>query len=312
MSEKMSFKQLFQSSLKSKDTEEWLDIYFNRPVGLCIALLGKRFDVHPNTVTIISIFLGMAAAWMFYYPDLTHNMVGVLCLMVANFCDSADGQLARLTGKKTLLGRVLDGFAGDVWFFCIYFSLCMRMMHHETPFLDGVSGYTIWLLAYVAGIMCHSPQAAMADYYRQIHLFFLFNKGNDELNTSQQMREKYQQLPRKERLARIFYYFYGDYCSNQERRTPKFQQFFKNFSQHREDADVTAVREMFLEGSRPLMKYTNILTFNTRAICLYIACLVNMPWIYFLFEILVLTPLYIYMQRRHERLCVRCTARMNA
>ena len=62
----MSFKQLFQSSLKSKDTEEWLDIYFNRPVGLCIALLGKRFDIHPNTVTIISIFLGMAAAWMFY------------------------------------------------------------------------------------------------------------------------------------------------------------------------------------------------------------------------------------------------------
>ena len=66
--------------------------------------------------------------------------------------------------------------------------------------------------------------------------------------------------------------------------------------------DLPLVRDRFLEGSRPLMKYTNLLTFNTRAICLYITCLLNCPWAYFLFEIIVLTVLYVHMHRRHELL----------
>ena len=51
------------------------------------------------------------------------------------------------------------------------------------------------------------------------------------------------------------------------------------------------------------MKYTNLLTFNSRAICLYITCLLNCPWVYLLFEILVLTVLYVHMHSRHEHLC---------
>ena len=41
------------------------------------------------------------------------------------------------------------------------------------------------------------------------------------------------------------------------------------------------------------MKYTNILTFNTRAIALYISLLIGEPWLYFVFEIIVMTS-YLY------------------
>ena len=34
-----------------------------------------------------------------------------------------------MTGKKSLLGRILDGFAGDVWFFSIYFFISLRLTH---------------------------------------------------------------------------------------------------------------------------------------------------------------------------------------
>ena len=43
--------------MKSKDTEEWLDVHFTRPIGLFFALIWERLGVHPNTITIISIFL---------------------------------------------------------------------------------------------------------------------------------------------------------------------------------------------------------------------------------------------------------------
>lgn len=63
------------------------------------------------------------------------------------------------------------------------------------------------------------------------------------------------------------------------------------------------IKKEFLDGSRPLMKYTNILTFNTRAICIYVTCLLNCPWIYMLIEITLMNILYIYMHKKHESLC---------
>ena len=51
------------------------------------------------------------------------------------------------------------------------------------------------------------------------------------------------------------------------------------------------------------MKYTNILTFNTRAIALYISCLIDMPWLYLLFELTVMMAIYIYMGHKHEKDC---------
>lgn len=100
-------------------------------------------------------------------------------------------------------------------------------------------------------------------------------------------------------LKRLFYLNYTSYCRSQERRTPAFQKFFQRFKSHPDNT----VRQQFLEGSRPLMPYTNILTFNTRAICLYVTCLLNCPWLYFIFEITVLQLIYIYMHQRHEKLC---------
>lgn len=87
---------------------------------------------------------------MFYYPDMKHTLIGILLLMWANHYDSADGQLARLTGQKTQWGRMLDGFAGDIWFFTIYAAICLRLMDQPMPFHigDGMHwGIFIWILA---------------------------------------------------------------------------------------------------------------------------------------------------------------------
>ena len=53
-------KKGMEASFKSMDTEEFLDIYFNRPIGYAWALFFNKFGVHPNVVTILSIILGIA------------------------------------------------------------------------------------------------------------------------------------------------------------------------------------------------------------------------------------------------------------
>ena len=62
-------------------------------------------------------------------------------------------------------------------------------------------------------------------------------------------------------------------------------------------------RDAFRAKSLPLMKYTNMLSFNTRVFALFAALFIGMPWLYFAFELTVLNIMLVYMVMRHERIC---------
>lgn len=306
MSEQIKNNSL-QATFKSQDTEEWLDIHFTRPLGLLWARFFNHFDIHPNVVTILSIILGAAAGVMFYYPDLTHTLMGIFLLVWANLYDSADGQLARMAGKKTRWGRILDGFAGDVWFFTIYAAICLRLQEQPIPGTDEPWGVWIWLMAAVSGLICHGKQCQLADYYRNIHLYFIKGKSGSELDRFDALRKEFHSLSwSKDGVWKLFLYFYGNYTRSQEQMTPAFQRFRAALSERYAGSELSdALRADFRKGSLPLMKYANILTFNTRAIVLYLSLLAGHPWFYFAFELVVMNILFLYMHNRHEALCRR-------
>lgn len=283
-----------EATLKSADTEEWIDLLFYRPIGYRWALLFYKLGVTPNAITVASIFLGVAAGVLFYYNDLLINVIGMCLLIWANMYDSADGQLARMTGQKSEIGRILDGVSGDFWFISIYAAICLRL----TPEWS----YWIWILAAVTGL-CHSKQAAMADYYRNIHLFFLKGKAGSELDNYVQQKEIYESLSwKKDFIRKLFLWFYKDYTRSQESLTPAFQRFFALLQQRYGAVAPQEIRDEFRQGSLPLMKYTNILSFNTRVIALFISLFIHEPWLYFVFELTVLNGLLVYMIWKHERL----------
>lgn len=302
----MSENNTLQSSLKSSDTEEWLDIHFTRPLGLLWARFFRRLGVHPNVVTVLSIILGIGAGVCFYFEDLRVTILGIFLLVWANIYDSCDGQLARLTGQKTRLGRVLDGFAGDAWFFTIYFFICLRLTPREMV-AGHRWGVWIWLLAALAGLVCHARQCQLADYYRNIHLFFLRGEGGSELDNSSTLSAEYAALTfRRDPIWKTFLFFYRNYTRSQEALTPAFQQFRSALKAQFPDGPLPPqLCADFRAGSLPLMKWTNILTFNTRAIFLYAVLLIGLPWLYFVFEITVMTAFALYMRSRHEALCRR-------
>lgn len=300
-------KELLAASLKSKDTEEWLDVHFTRPIGLAFALLWHKLGVAPNYITVLSMFLGVAAGVMFYFTDFLHNLFGVMLLMLANFCDSTDGQLARLTNQKSMIGRCLDGFAGDVWFFAIYLAIVLRIWNQNMPGTSESWGFYGLALAAIAGIVSHMQQSSLSDYYRQIHLYFLKGDEGSELDTYEVQRAELEKLKGKEGVFwdRVFHSNYQNYCKSQEKRTPEFQKLRKTIETNLRTVEKMPEewKEEFLKGSRPLMPMTNFLTFNSRAIFIYITCLLNIPWAYFLLEITLYNIIYIYMHKRHEDLC---------
>ncbi len=140
----------FRATLKSSDTEETIDIYFYRPLGYAWALLFRKLGVSPNVVTVLSIFLGIGAGISFYFPTMGATLLGILLLVWANSYDSADGQLARMTQNFSPLGRILDGFAGNLWFITIYFAICFRLFS-SVGILDLGIGNSYGILPFQTG-----------------------------------------------------------------------------------------------------------------------------------------------------------------
>lgn len=299
----------YKDSLKSLDTEEHIDLFFYRPIGYAWARLAKKLGVTPNAITIASIFLGIGAGIAFYFNELWINVIGMLLLVWANSFDSADGQLARMTKQYSPLGRILDGVSGDIWFFTIYLCICLRE-NVTSPFFMA-HPWLIWLIAATAGL-CHAKQAAMADYYRQFHLYFLKGEDGSELDSTDDLRAKYRQMPWKGNFWRkLVLYFYANYTANQEVMSPAMQTLRLELRKRFPDGRYPeSFRHKFRRLSLPLMKYTNILSFNWRCIALFISLFAGMPWLYFIFELTVLNALLVYMIVRHEKICRTLTSEL--
>lgn len=281
----MNQKADFKSSLKSLDTEEHIDIYFYRRLGWMWALIARRLGITPNAITIASIFLGVGAGICFYYTNIWINVLGLFLLMLANSFDSADGQLARLTQNYSPIGRILDGVAGDLWFISIYVCICLRTVDNVPWF--ACHSWVVWTLAGCAGA-CHLIQAAMADFYRQMHLRAL--KGTSEFEGSEAVRAK---LRSAHGVQKFFLYPYLGYTLCQERITPNACILLKR----------DTLPEGFREKSLPLMKYANALTFNWRSITIAVTLLCGVPWVYFICELVLGNAMLVYMICRHERFC---------
>lgn len=317
----MTLKEEYQASLKSSDTEEWFDLHFHRPLGFLWAKLFEKLGVSPNAITVASIFMGVAGGVMLYFhqPDLAWlNWVGMLLITWADTFDSADGQLARMTQQYSRMGRILDGVSGDFWFAAIGFALVFRELH----FGDSITGphffeehaWLIWTLGILSGVS-HALQAAMADLYRQFHLFFLKGSQGSELDSAAKLKEQYHQLSwGRNFFNKLVLFFYSGYTANQERWTPNMQRLRRVLAEKFGEDGVPSqeFRDYFRSLSKPLMKYTNILTFNTRIIACFIAVIINAPWLYFVFEIVVLNILLIYMIARHEGICKKAIKELEA
>lgn len=304
MSKFQKLKEEYRNSLKSSDTEEWFDLIFYRPIGFVWAVIARKFGIHPNAITIASIFIGVGAGVAFYYNDFWINLLGMLLLVWADSFDSADGQLARMTGQYSRIGRILDGVSSDLWFIAIYAAICLR--EDETSNFFMAHPLLIWVMAAVAGL-CHAQQAAMADRYRQFHLFFLNGKDGSELDDAGMLWKQYHEITwSKDFFSKLIMFFYAGYTTIQERFTLQMQKLRAMINKKYNSDIPKEFTEQFLEGSRPLMKYTNILSFNVRSWALFVSILVfRMPWLYFVFELTVMNILLVYMIVRHEHLCIR-------
>lgn len=292
-------KVTLKDTLKSTDTEEWFDLIFYRKIGYAWALLFRKLHITPNVVTIAAIFIGAAAGVLFYYNNIYMSLIGMFLLVWANSYDSADGQLARMTGQYSRIGRILDGACGDVWFIIIYFALAWRLRD-----FDEVAWWIVYPLGIAAGY-CHILQAQIADCYRTLHLFFVNGRAKSELEEVETLKADYAKLTWRDNwFQKIVLIFYINHTASQQFFSPEMRKMRRRINTLYPNTDVPkSLAEEYRQMSRPLLKYTNILTFNTRIAVLFLVLLVNEVWIYYIFDITVMNILLIYMIVKYEKVC---------
>jgi phosphatidylglycerophosphate synthase len=284
----------YEASLKSLETENYLDQRFYRPIGFRIARSLRNTGITPNQITVLSIFVGAAAGPLFYPDNLKLNILGIICLIIANILDCVDGQLARLTGIKSKIGRILDGLAGDIWFILIYTFLALRLKNEY-------GSYLFFIPAILSGLS-HLVQANITDYYKTLHLYFVSKEKGKEFQRLDEVRAQHKAM--KGGLSKALFFLYTLYTLLQEKTTPMLQDMLWTLKFEFGDDIPENIRLDFRSKSIKLMKhYIDFMTFNGRTFFLFIAILSGYVSLYFLFEIIVLNTILIVSIHKHEQIC---------
>ena len=82
-----------------------------------------RTPVTPNQITAVTLLLALGAAYLFAQGDARAANWGAGLFVLARFLDHFDGELARLTGRKSRLGYYLDYIAGALSYTALFVGI---------------------------------------------------------------------------------------------------------------------------------------------------------------------------------------------
>ena len=99
-------KKLLRSLIK--ETDGPVSKKLNRPCSLAVSRYLARFKVSPNTVTTFVFFLTIVGAWLAASPQHLHLFIAGLIFQVASILDGCDGEVARLTHRRSRFGAWYD------------------------------------------------------------------------------------------------------------------------------------------------------------------------------------------------------------
>jgi phosphatidylglycerophosphate synthase len=146
-------------AFKAYEIEEFVNVRFYRPLGILVARAARALGMTPNGVTMAAAAVGVAGGALLVSERLA--LGGFALLVMHSVLDSADGQLARLTGQVSEHGRMLDGLAGYLTHVSIYVAILLGAgIHRSFSVLISLA-----VLAAVANIV----HAQLYDYHRSVY-----------------------------------------------------------------------------------------------------------------------------------------------
>jgi phosphatidylglycerophosphate synthase len=291
-----------ESTFKAREVEGILDIYFYRPVGFALAKICRALKLTPTTVTVIGGVLGILAGHLYFYRDLTTNLIGMFLHVCANTFDNADGQLARLLNQRSRAGRIIDSLFDHFIFLSIYIHVGLRCLFGGAPPL-------IALLVVAAGLS-HALQGAAADYFRNGYLYFARGRSRADWDSARELAEEYGKLSwRTDPWHKFLIASYLNFTRQQELLSPALRRLRDWTVRQFPDQLPDSLRARYLEAAEPMLRWWSLLMTNTRMLFLFLFLAINRPALYFWIELTLfnalLAVLIFYQERMSSSLLQR-------
>jgi hypothetical protein len=284
-----------EATFKTREVEGLLDIYFYRRVAFVLATWFARLKMTPTMVTALGGVCGIVAGHLYFYRDLTTNIIGMFLHVCANTLDNADGQLARLLNQKSRKGRIIDSLFDHLIFLSIYVHLGLRCL------FAGASP-RIAILVLLAGLS-HAMQGAAADYFRNAYLFFVRGRSRADWDSSETLAEEYRGLNwRKEPWNKFLLSTYLNFTRQQELLSPALRRWRAFTLRQYPDGVPPSVRRAFQEAAQPMLRWWGFLMTNTRMFFLFLFIAIDRSALYFWLEVTIFNVLLIALIFWQERI----------
>lgn len=163
----------YWQSLKPLDVEEPIDVWVHRPVAFMLARFLLPTRVSPNTVTIFSMVFGLFALVAMLTRVSGHMMLAGICIFASAVVDCADGQLARMRGTSSALGRMLDGVADFVVALVIVGGGAVVIVREHSR---SLSEFLMYAAVIAVTAVTGSFHTASYDHYKNLYLKFTHPK----------------------------------------------------------------------------------------------------------------------------------------
>ncbi len=299
-----NIKEEVKKAQKCQNLSEPLDVCFTEPVAMLFSKLFIKLGFHPNAVTVCSAIFGIAGGTLFAFHNFYLNLIGVLCVILSIVFDTSDGQVARLTNKKSDFGRFFDGICDGIVYGAIYLGVCAHLYSDVIPFTNGVTWRHFGIIFAVVSAILYSVEARVVDYMKNTFMFLSQNKKGNELSYSKNVLTEYKNA--KSFLDKIRLKSYYTYTLQEEKEFPKLQKLLASIRNNGGTPPEELSKEYTQKGSKHIRK-TNILAINIRTyalfICVLLDAVVKGSYIFiFPFLFFVLEPIKIWLKHYYENL----------
>ena len=123
-------------------------------------LLKRQFT--PNTVTLLAFLVGLGAGVLLY---LQLPVAAVLVLWFSGLLDAVDGTMARLSGRSSLFGAVLDVTLDRIVELGFVWALALRLPEQLLPLLGLVSCILLSMTVFLTTGMLAQNNSNKSFYY---------------------------------------------------------------------------------------------------------------------------------------------------
>lgn len=172
----LSIPEIYRRSLKPKDLR--FNNWVCRPPAAVLVYLLRSTRVTPNQITFLSLFTSLlSAATLLFWRDRVGLGVSAALVYLAFVLDCVDGQLARITGKTSVVGSYLDFLVDEIKAVTLIAAIAGRLALQSAPavaagsLFAGVDGSLFWLGFGLFGVTAAASGMSLTTFMRRPEYF---------------------------------------------------------------------------------------------------------------------------------------------